>query len=232
VSQPVSRPTSLPEPTPPSGPGQVAGGRLPTRDREQGADDRRDQMLRAAIDVIAERGFPETRIADIGRRVGASSALVIYYFGTKDRLLTDALRYSEDLFYEEVARRLEAIEGARDKLEALVRMSCYGVDGLPGSWLLWTDLWAQAARHPEVAKDREELDQRWREKIAQIVRDGIASGELADVDVFEFALVLSAVLDGLVVQVSLGDPTISADRAVAVTMRLVGRMLGFSPDPG
>ena len=37
--------------------------------------------------------------------MGASSALVIYYFGTKDRLLTDALRYSEDLFYAEVARR-------------------------------------------------------------------------------------------------------------------------------
>ena len=121
---------------------------------EAASDDRREQMLRAAIDVIAERGFPETRISDIGRRVGASSALVIYYFGTKDRLLTDALRYSEDLFYAEAARRLDAIEGARDKIEALVQMSCSsgGTDGLPGSWLLWPDLWAQAVRHPEVVQ--------------------------------------------------------------------------------
>ena len=146
---------------------------------EAAGDDRREQMLRAAIDVIAERGFPETRISDIGRRVGASSALVIYYFGTKDRLLTDALRYSEDLFYAEAERRLDAIEGARDKVEALVRLSCSkdGMDGLPGSWLLWPDLWAQAVRHPEVSQHREELDQRWRDKVADIVRAGVASGE-------------------------------------------------------
>src|SRR6476661_362371 len=93
-------------------------------ERDVMTDDRRDQMLRAAIDVIAERGFPETRIADVGKRVGASPALVIYYFGTKDKLLTEALRYSEDMFYAEVERGLDTIEGARDQLEALVRMSC------------------------------------------------------------------------------------------------------------
>ncbi len=196
---------------------------------EAASDDRREQMLRAAIDVIAERGFPETRISDIGRRVGASSALVIYYFGTKDRLLTDALRYSEDLFYAEAARRLDAIDGARDKIEALVQMSCSngGTDGLPGSWLLWPDLWAQAVRHPEVSKDREELDQRWREKVAEIVRAGVASGEFAAVDVDDFTLVLTGLLDGLAVQVALGDPTVSPERATEVTMRLVARELGF-----
>ncbi len=200
---------------------------------EAASDDRREQMLRAAIDVIAERGFPETRISDIGRRVGASSALVIYYFGTKDRLLTDALRYSEDLFYAEAARRLDAIDGARDKIEALVQMSCSsgGTDGLPGSWLLWPDLWAQAVRHPEVSKDREELDQRWREKVAEIVRAGVASGEFAAVDVDDFTLVLTGLLDGLAVQVALGDPTVSPDRATEVTMRLVARELGFDWAP-
>ena len=54
-------------------------------------------MLVAAAELIAERGFSETRIADVAERVGASPALVIYYFGTKDSLLTEALRYSEDL---------------------------------------------------------------------------------------------------------------------------------------
>jgi AcrR family transcriptional regulator len=156
-------------------------------------DDRREQMLRAAIDVIAERGFPDTRISDVGKRVGASSALVIYYFGTKDRLLTEALRHSEDLFYAEVGRRLDVVDGAWDKLEALVRLCCCeSVEGLPGSWLLWPDLWAQAARHPEVSRDREELDQRWRDRVADIVREGEDSGEFTPLDVDEFALIFTA----------------------------------------
>ena len=61
---------------------------------------RRIQMLRAATELICERGFSETRISDVAKRAGVSSALVIYYFGTRDRLLVDALRFSEEAFYE------------------------------------------------------------------------------------------------------------------------------------
>ena len=61
---------------------------------------RRIEMLRAAAELICERGFGDTRIADVAKRAGVSSALDIYYFGTRDRLLVDALRYSEESFYE------------------------------------------------------------------------------------------------------------------------------------
>ena len=60
---------------------------------------RRVEMLRAAAALICERGFGDTRIADVAKRAGVSSALVIYYFGTRDRLLVDALRHSVESFY-------------------------------------------------------------------------------------------------------------------------------------
>src|SRR5436190_24314444 len=87
-------------------------------------DQRRDEMLAAAAELIAERGFSETRIADVARRVGASPALVIYYFGTKDDLLTEALRYSEERFYVACNDMLDSTPGARDRLENLVRLTC------------------------------------------------------------------------------------------------------------
>ena len=207
------------------------------QDHESAPDDRREQMLRAAVAVIAERGFPDTRIADVGKRVGASSALVIYYFGTKDRLLTEALRYSEDLFYSEVSSRLAEVPGATDKLETLVRLSCMTeqIDGMPGSWVLWLDLWAQAVRHPEVSRDREELDARWREQIVTIVRVGQESGEFAPIDPERFSLLFSALLDGLVVQVSLGDTKVTSELAIDLCMSLAASELGFewsAPSPG
>jgi AcrR family transcriptional regulator len=60
-----------------------------TRD---GGEQRREQMLRAALDVIVERGYADTRIADVAERTGTSPALVIYYFKTRDQLLTEAIR--------------------------------------------------------------------------------------------------------------------------------------------
>src|ERR1035438_6624090 len=87
------------------------------------ADQRREQMLRAALDVISERGFPDTRIADVAERAGVSPALVIYYFKTKDRLLTEAMRHAEDAWYASGSLRLAERESAAGKLEELVAMS-------------------------------------------------------------------------------------------------------------
>src|SRR5215831_18235893 len=129
------------------------------------ADQRREQMLRAALEVIVERGYPDTRIADVAQLAGTSPALVIYYFKTKDQLLTEAMRLSEDTWYATGTSRVAAIGTAAGRLEELVAMSCLPeADTEPHeSWLVWLDLWAQAGRHPEVASVRQKFDDRWRE---------------------------------------------------------------------
>jgi AcrR family transcriptional regulator len=190
-------------------------------------------MLRAAAELISERGFSETRIADVARRAGASPALVIYYFATKDQLLTEALRFSEEAFYRAVAAELEALNTARERLELLVRTTCVpqGEGEVPGDWGLWFDLWAQAFRHPEIAKDRIELDQRWRDTIAQVVRDGQARGEIGAVDADAFAITFSALIDGLSIQVALRDPVVDPDRAFAIAMAFAARELDVTWRP-
>jgi len=205
--------------------------------REQGeavADVRRDQMLAAASTLIAERGFSDTRIADVARRVGASPALVIYYFGTKDSLLTEALRWSERSFYAATEEMLRATERLRDRLETLVEWTLVAdkPENGTGDWGLWFDLWAQAFRHPEVKKDRAELDAQWRDLIARIVQEGIDKGEIAKVDVASFAIMWGCLLDGLVVQVALDDPKVDSRLARTMAMAVAEKELGLDSSPG
>jgi len=200
---------------------------------EVGADSRREQMLVAALDVIAERGFPDTRISDVATAAGTSPALVIYYFKTRDQLLTEAIRYSEDRWYDVGTRRIAEIETAAGRLEALVAMSCLPEEegNEPASWVIWLDMWAQAARHPEVARVRREFDEHWRRTIADVVRDGQKSGEFSDCDATEFAITLSALLDGFAVQSALADPTVDNDRAFRISMEFASGQLGFDWKP-
>ena len=200
--------------------------------REQGdaiADVRRDQMLAAASTLIAERGFHDTRIADVAKRVGASPALVIYYFGTKDSLLTEALRWSERSFYDATEQMLRSTDRLRDRLEILVEWTLIAdkQQDLTGDWGLWFDLWAQAFRHPEVKKDRAELDAQWRDLIARIVSESVATGEIEKVDVQEFAVMWSSLLDGLVIQVSLDDPVVDVAMARRIAMDMADKELGL-----
>lgn len=187
---------------------------------------RRVQMLRAAAELVCERGFSETRISDVAKRAGVSSALVIYYFGTRDRLLVDALRYSEESGYEAAERMLAEIPSLHERLSLLVKWTCVpeAENEIPGAWGLWFDLWAQAFRHDEVKAGRVELDARWRRMIA----DAVESAELdSEVDAKMFALEFSALLDGLSIQVALEDPEVDSKVAYDIAMRFAERELNL-----
>jgi TetR/AcrR family transcriptional regulator, cholesterol catabolism regulator len=66
----------------------VATGRRLT---EQGRE-RREQLLAAAGELFAERGYQATRIADICERAGAAKGLFYWYFDTKEALFADLVR--------------------------------------------------------------------------------------------------------------------------------------------
>ena len=53
--------------------------------------ERRRRILAAAIEVLEDKGFAGTRIADIAAVAGTSPALVVYHFKTLDGALAEAL---------------------------------------------------------------------------------------------------------------------------------------------
>jgi AcrR family transcriptional regulator len=207
-----------------------AGSRSPgSRDAEQ----RREQMLRAALDVIVERGYADTRISDVAERTGTSPALVIYYFKTRDQLLTEAIRFSEDAWYAEYLRRTAQIPTAAGRLAELIANVCLpGTDDEPRTyWLMWLDLWALSPRSAGAAAIRQKSDERWRTTIRSIVLAGQEAGEFAQVDADDFTITLAAVLDGLAVQIGVEDSEVSPQRAYELAMRFTAGQLGFEWKP-
>jgi AcrR family transcriptional regulator len=195
-------------------------------------------MLRAALEVIVERGYAETRIADVAERAGTSPALVIYYFKTRDQLLTEAIGYSEDLWYATGTARLESITTAAGQLAEMIAMTLLPAPGqseddpaLRSEWLLWLDLWALSPRNAGVAAVRRKFDERWRQTIKAIVLAGQDAGEFTPTDADDFAVTLSALLDGMAVQIALEDPDVPPSRAYELAMRYAAGQLGFEWKP-
>ena len=193
---------------------------------------RRTQMLEAAAEVIGERGLCDSRISDIAERAGLSPALVVYYFGSKEKVLTEALAYAEDLFYIEAFRVLTGIEGASEKLVRLIELACPAVERSESDeyWALWVELWSRALRNDEAARKREALDQRWRTTIAEVVREGQRTGEFEPCDPERFATYLAALMDGLSLQGLLHDSAVSSELINEMCLDAAAQQLGFDPD--
>ena len=183
---------------------------------------RRPAILAAAAEVIRERGLENTRVVDVAERAGTSAPAVLYWFASKSELLTVALTAAEENFYEQLDTSLAALGSGRERLVRLIE-SASGTGDYDAT--LWIDLWAKALRDEELAGIREQLDLRWRETIAAIVRDGQAAGEFGATDPDELALLLGSLLDGFSVQIALGDPHGTPERARDLCLRLAGREL-------
>jgi AcrR family transcriptional regulator len=187
---------------------------------------RKPQIVAAAAEVLYERGLFDTRIGDVAQRAGTSSPTILYYFESKDRLLEEAVDYTDREFYARVTEGQARQHGACDKLVHLVEEISLGPQGLT-DWTLWMEMWVRARRDENVRETYFRLDRRQRTLIADIVREGQASGEFvpgADPD--EFALSLSGLLDGLGVQVTLGQPDVTADRMIDRCLALASSELG------
>ena len=191
---------------------------------------RRQQILEAAVEVIAERGVCGTRIADVAKRGGTSAPLVLYYFESKDKLLTEALTFAEDRFYLEVFAELTDLETASERLVRLIELTCGHesiAEILREDVALWIELWSRAIRDEAAGRKRAALDRRWRQTIAEIVREGQQAGEFAEIDPERFSMLLASLLDGMVLQHWLEDPEAGYERARDMCIDLACRYLEF-----
>jgi AcrR family transcriptional regulator len=205
------------------------------RTRQRNGKDRHQEILEAAARVITDRGLAETRISDIADRCGVSPGLILYYFESKDRLLVEALTSANDQFYLRLSREMRRMDSARQQLERLIELSVPGL--LPeyerlDEWALWIEIWVRALRDQKLAQEREILDRRWRQSIADIIRNGRSTGEFPQgEDAEQLGLELGAMIDGLAVQTLMNDRTFSPQRMYEVCLDVASRLIGFQLEP-
>ncbi len=163
--------------------------------------------------MIAERGVCEARIADVAERIGISPALVLYYFPSKDALLVEALTHRDREFFDAVTEASVGVERASDRLKMIIEASCPPEDDIAhddNEWNLWLEMWSRSRHDPGLARARSDLDAQFREMIADIVRVGVTTGEFdGGVDPERFSIMLTALIDGLAIQVLLRDDAVS-----------------------
>jgi AcrR family transcriptional regulator len=200
--------------------------------------DRRQEILDAAAAVITERGLADTRIQDIAQRCGVSPGLILYYFESKDRLLVEALIHANDTFYLRVSREMRRLPSAKERMTRMIELSVPGLlpeYSLLDEWALWVEIWVRALRDPQIAKEREALDRRWVQSLADIIRYGRQTGEFptngegSERDADDLALQLGAVMDGLAIQVLLNDTVMTPKRMQEIVTDAAVRLIGYDP---
>ena len=109
-------------------------------------------------------------------------------------------------------------------------MRWYAPTGQAKGWRLWIEGWAVALREPALRDVAKELDQQWKAAIAEVITEGVAAGEFRCPDPAAAALRLTALLDGLAVQLTSYPGALSRSRAQEWVDEALARELGLSEE--
>ncbi|MFI6805119.1 TetR/AcrR family transcriptional regulator [Streptomyces luteogriseus] len=161
---------------------------------------RRGDLLRAAIEQIEARGVTAVRIADVASALGVSNALVLYHFSSKEQLVAAAFRHAAEGDLAHLRKLLGRRSPALRRLRSAVRW--YAPTGQAKGWRLWIEGWAAALRDPVLREVAQDLDRQWKAALAEVIEEGVAAGEFRCPDPAGTAFRLTALLDGLAVQLT------------------------------
>ncbi|MGC8887443.1 MAG: TetR/AcrR family transcriptional regulator [Verrucomicrobiia bacterium] len=78
------------------------------------------KILMAAVEVFAKKGLKGATIRAIGKRAGVNSALIYYYYGNKQTLFIESIKYILRGFFEQLESELKRYETAEERLAFLV----------------------------------------------------------------------------------------------------------------
>lgn len=188
-------------------------------------DEQRERILRAAADVLAERGFDAGRLRDVATASGVSIGALQHHFETRDALFREAFAWSAD---DLVARwRTAAAEAnsAWRRFELLV--TALTTDPTLGRrCATWTEFCAIASRREELREGVRRVQAEWRALIDDIVRQGLRSEEFQPAVPPDLATgSLLALVDGCEMAVASGSG-LTAERYAELVLGTARVLLG------
>jgi AcrR family transcriptional regulator len=158
---------------------------------------RREDILRAALDVFAERGYRGTSLAAVAERVGLTQQGLLHYFSSKEKLLVEVLRLRDELDH---GRFSTDASSNSTGLEQLAELVAYNATR-PGIVQSFTVLSAESVTEDHPA--RPYFAERYpatRRRLAEAVCAELGDQLPAGLTPQQAAALLVAVMDGLQLQ--------------------------------
>ncbi|MFF4338781.1 TetR/AcrR family transcriptional regulator [Kitasatospora sp. NPDC001540] len=188
----------------------------------------REEVYAAARTAIAEHGLARLTMAGLGEQLGMSAGHLLYYFGSKDQLLLETLRWSEAALGEQRSREL-----ARHDVPVLERLARYLELYLPEGpgdprWALWIEVWSRSPGTAELREGQLDIEAPWQDDLTALLDEGRTTGLLpATTPVPDRATQLRALLDGLAIPLAIGLPHTTREAALTQATSAAHALLGL-----
>ncbi len=179
---------------------------------------RRQELVHAAFNQIAERGFEGLRTRDVAAEVGVNVATLHYHFPTKESLIRGVLDHAMSRFRSTLEPHGSPSEQLRNHLRSVRKL----MSDEPELGMVMAELALRSARDRSIEKISRETRDAWHTTMRGLLRRAVREGKLRpELDSDAVATLIIAVLTGLTI------PPLSEDSRGDQALRQLERWLGI-----
>ncbi len=196
----------------------------------EGGAERREQILLAAWRVLSQVGFEKITTRRIAEAAGINIATLHYYFGSKEAVLTETLRYAQRWTDQQMR---SAVAGSRNAGEALERAFAQTLKlMLQRRGVLRFDLVVRAFRDPDANHEASSVYTKYRYFVEEILEAHLAEGGTLSSGLTAQTLAdyLVTVVDGVVLHHTLSGDDAVAERNLNMVQSQVLQLMGTPRD--
>jgi len=167
------------------------------------ADERRAQIIQAALACFTRKGYNNTTMDDIAAESGLSKGSLYWYFKGKDDLFAAALMSAFMNVGQEAVAALEQCTTASDKLRAMAQAAAGFSKVVEGFFSLFLEFWASSPHREEAGQLWIGLLTQYKDVFVEIIEEGVRDGEFKPVDAEQLVWAMLAAYDGLAAYIML-----------------------------
>ena len=177
------------------------------------------QLIQATVRSVAKNGLSDTTMATVAREAGLSQGIINLHFQSKERLLVETLRYMADEYNTSWEKALDVAGPSPDeRLKALVevdfKMPVCDRDKLA----VWFAFWGESKSRPTYRKLCSARDIYYRKELGVLCKQLIEEGGYQGIDAMVLATGLSAMTEGLWLDLLISPRSISRLQAQNICM--------------
>jgi TetR/AcrR family transcriptional regulator, transcriptional repressor for nem operon len=157
----------------------------------------RQRVIAEAAPVFNQRGFAGTTLADLMEATGLKKGGIYRHFTGKEQLALEAFDHAFKVAMRLRFEKIDGKAGAIEKLKQFVTSFAHRRSPIAGGCPIWNTAVDCDDGNPALLKRAQAAFRSWLARLAEIVGDGKAVGEIADhVDADQLAVLLICSLEG------------------------------------
>lgn len=201
--------------------------------RREGEERRRQDLIEATLDSVAEHGLQGATLRTIALRAGVTAGLIRHYFPSKEELLQEAYAALMGRITEQAKAALVMEDASpRQRLAAFITANLDAPIIDTRVFSLWATFIGRASADPTLAHAHREGYLGFRNEVEAVVAEVLAA-EQRNPDTSQLrhhAIAINAIIDGLWIEGCLAGEMFSPGELAAIGIKTVEAELGLEPE--